>query len=242
MSITIHEQSALEQLAAARLRGAQPDELLDLADAAIEQATAGSDSATLELLAAELDSAAATHPESGAGLKVAAARARAALPPSPLPETAAPEPAQDAEAEVTTYASWGGRLLALLIDWTILTIAESLVMHMVGDAAWILMTLGAFAYFAYLNGQGSTIGKRLLRIKVVDATTHGPIGTGRGALRELVRIALTVFTLGIGLVLDGLRPLWNANHQSWHDAAAKSIVIHTGVTLVSPVARDDGEP
>jgi uncharacterized RDD family membrane protein YckC len=113
---------------------------------------------------------------------------------------------------------------------------------MLDSSVGLLLLLGAFAYFAYFNGQGSTIGKRLLRIKVVDADTHGPIGAGRGAIRELVRFALTAFTLGIGLLLDGLRPLWNENHQSWHDAAAKSIVIHKGVILVPPVAGDGGEP
>jgi uncharacterized RDD family membrane protein YckC len=246
MSVISGEQTALERLAAARLRGAQPDELLDLADAAIELATVDQDGAMLELIATELDAAATEHPQGGDGLRIAAARARASLPPSGRPAPASPASPASAEiaaaAEVSVHASWGSRLLAWLIDWALLVTANSLLAYMVDTAAGLLLALGDFAYFAYLNGEGGTVGKRILRIKVVDAATHEPIGTGRGAVRELVRFALAVFTLGIGLILDGLRPLWNEKHQSWHDAAAKSIVIHKGVALVSPVAGDDGAP
>lgn len=238
MTVTGHEQTALEQLAAARLRGAQADELLDLADAAIERATAGDDGLTLELIAAELESAATAHPQTGDGLRVAAARARANLPRWNEPATVTSPPGEIAAAEVSTHASWGSRFLAWLIDVVILVTADSLVAYMVGTPAGGLVTVGDFAYFAYFNGHGATIGKRLLRIEVVDDTTHRPIGTGRGAVRELVRIVLAVFTLGIGLILDGLRPLWNEKHQSWHDAAAKSIVIHKGVALVGPAAGE----
>jgi uncharacterized RDD family membrane protein YckC len=241
MSLTSHEQSGLEQLVAARLRDAEPDDLLDVADTAIEQATGAGDALTLELIAAELDSAAAAHPERGDGLKVAAARARAGLPPPAPAAPATLEPARSG-AEVSTLASWGSRLVAWLIDWVIVIFANALLTYMLDNSAGLLLLLGAFAYFAYFNGQGSTLGKWLLRIKVVDVTTHEPIGTGRGAIRELVRLALTVLTLGVGLVLDGLRPLWNENHQSWHDAAARSIVIHRGLVLIPPPAGVGGEP
>jgi uncharacterized RDD family membrane protein YckC len=231
MSATSADQSSLQQLTAARLRDAQPDELLDLADAAIEQAAAGGDRLTLELIAAELDSAATARPETGDGLRVAAARARAALrpaPPPPLsrPLLAAPEEVEQRAGEVAAYASWGSRFLACLIDWCLLLVAALVVGDLLGDSAGVVSwTLGAFAYFVFFNGQGRTLGKRLLRIKVVDASAAAPIGAGRAALRELIRLALTVFTLGIGLLLDSLRPLWNENHQSWHDAAAGSIVV-----------------
>jgi uncharacterized RDD family membrane protein YckC len=232
MTVTPHEQSAPESLAAARLRGVEPDELLDLADAAIEQATAAGQAVTLELIAAQLDAAAAEQPEKGDGLRIAAARARAAAPVSPAPPShPTPEPAEPVTDEVIGYASWGSRFVAWLIDWCILFAAATLISYAIGDTpGTVFGILGSFAYFAYLNGQGSTFGKRLLRMKVVDATTKAPIGTARGAARELVRVTLAFLTLGIGLILDGLRPLWNENHQTWHDAAAKSIVIRGSAT------------
>lgn len=77
MSVTISEPSALEELAAARLRGAKPEQLLQLSEAAIDQATAADDTLTLESIAAELDSAAATHPDQGDGLRLRFAAERA---------------------------------------------------------------------------------------------------------------------------------------------------------------------
>lgn len=226
MSVTT-EPRAGAQLAAARLRGAQPDELLDLADAAIERADAAGDALSLELIAAELDSAAAAHPAAGDGLRIAADRARAAaLPLAPSPPTVVPQPVDRAAAEKDRAASWGHRLAAWLIDWCILLGAGLLVAGQLGGSAGaVFWTFGSFAYFAYLNARGGTLGKLLLRIAVVDPTTGIPIGIGRGAARELVRLCLTVLTLGIGLILDGLRPLWNENHQTWHDVAVKSLVV-----------------
>lgn len=227
MSVTSSEPSALRQLAAARVRNALPGELLDLADAAIEQAVADGDTVALELIVAELDSAAAAHPENGNGLRVAAARARAAFPSPPPAPSPAPESVQPVAAESTRYASWGSRLLAWLIDWCSLLVASLLTGALLGDTTGLVIwTLGAFAYFAYLNGRGRTLGKQLLRIEVVDASTGAPIGAARAAVRELVRLTLTVFTLGIGLIVDGLRPLWNQSHQTWHDSAVGSIVVH----------------
>ena len=77
--VTTCERRALGELAAARLRGAKPDELLELADAAIDQATAVGDRLTIESVAAELDAAAPAHPDEGDGLRLrlAAGRARA---------------------------------------------------------------------------------------------------------------------------------------------------------------------
>lgn len=79
MGVTTTEPSALDQLAAARLRGAKPDELLELAEAAVDQATATGDVETVESVAEELDLAAPAHPEEGDGLRLrlAAGRARA---------------------------------------------------------------------------------------------------------------------------------------------------------------------
>lgn len=79
MGVATGEPSALDQLAAARLRGARPDELLELAEAAVDQATAAGDAQTVVSVAEELDLAAPAHPDEGDGLRLrlAAGRARA---------------------------------------------------------------------------------------------------------------------------------------------------------------------
>jgi hypothetical protein len=79
MGITSRERSALQELAAARLRGAKPEELLELAEAAVDQATAAGDAQTLESVAAELDLAAPAHPEQEDGLRLRLAAGRAGV-------------------------------------------------------------------------------------------------------------------------------------------------------------------
>ena len=76
MGIT-SERSALEELAAARLRGAKPERLLELSEAAIDQAAAAGDTLALESIAEELDSAAPAHPDQGDGLRLRFAAERA---------------------------------------------------------------------------------------------------------------------------------------------------------------------
>jgi hypothetical protein len=77
MGIASSERSAPEELAAAHLRDAKPDEILELAEDAIDQATAAGDSLTIESVAGELDSAAAAHPDQGEGLRLRFAAERA---------------------------------------------------------------------------------------------------------------------------------------------------------------------
>ena len=84
----------IEELTAARLRGDKPEKLLELSEAAIDQATAASD---LESIAAELDSAAAAYPEQGDGLRLRFAAERAHAIASRAPAIAA---VQDAPEQV----------------------------------------------------------------------------------------------------------------------------------------------
>lgn len=89
MAIATSEPSALDQLAAARLRGAKPERLLELSEAAIDQATAAGDNPALESIAGELDAAAAAHPDQGDGLRLqfAAERAHAIASQPPVSRT-----------------------------------------------------------------------------------------------------------------------------------------------------------
>lgn len=77
MGVISSEPSAFGRLAAARRRDAKPERLLELSEAAIDQATAAGDTLTLKSIAAELDSAAAAHPDQGDGLRLRFAAERA---------------------------------------------------------------------------------------------------------------------------------------------------------------------
>lgn len=73
------ELGALEALRLAHARAAPVEEVLDLADAAIEDARARGDVSALREIADELTAVAAEHGPAGRGLTIAAARAGAAI-------------------------------------------------------------------------------------------------------------------------------------------------------------------
>jgi uncharacterized RDD family membrane protein YckC len=79
---------------------------------------------------------------------------------------------------------------------------------------------------------GQTLGKKALRIRVVDAVTAGPISARQAIVRWLARFVLWVplplLTLGIGLcvaLLDALWPLWDDRRQALHDKLAGTMVV-----------------
>jgi uncharacterized RDD family membrane protein YckC len=94
-------------------------------------------------------------------------------------------------------------------------------------AAAALLGLLAFAavlvYYAKLEGgpKGQTIGKRAFGIRVADATTGGPIGTGRALGRNLFKM----FISGNLCFLGYLWALWDGRKQTWHDKVVSSVVV-----------------
>jgi hypothetical protein len=132
VSTASREHPGVERVAAALDHGEPVDDVLDLVDAEIERATIAHDAAALASLATQLDKGAARRGTEGRGLTVAAARARAVLPP-PV-EPAAPAAAQEpnaphshppvaaAEPASPVHASWIRRVAAFFADWIALFI------------------------------------------------------------------------------------------------------------------------
>lgn len=82
---------------------------------------------------------------------------------------------------------------------------------------------GAVLYYVRLEGgpRGQTLGKKALGIRTVDATTGGPIGSGRA----LGRLLFKSFISGSICYLGYLWMLWDKNKQTWHDKVVTSVVI-----------------
>ncbi len=55
---------------------------------------------------------------------------------------------------------------------------------------------------------------------MIDFGYGGPIGNGRGFIRNLVRV-LSWFVFGLGY----LWMLWDREKQTWHDKAAGTVVV-----------------
>ncbi len=87
-----------------------------------------------------------------------------------------------------------------------------------------LLFLGYFIVAIALRG--ATVGKTLLKIKVVDA--HGNVpGWGPALIRYAVVLAGNLLC-GVGALLVYLSPLFDSSgrRQGWHDKAAKTFVVN----------------
>jgi uncharacterized RDD family membrane protein YckC len=127
-------------------------------------------------------------------------------------------------------AEWWQRVVALMIDVAIL-IVPSLILAQVASSRFLDsildLALGS-AYYGLLNGgdRGQTVGKRVLKIQVREATSGGPLGPDKAVVRYLVDgIAGILTPLVLFVLLDGLWPLWDPKRQALHDKLVNSVVI-----------------
>ena len=142
-------------------------------------------------------------------------------------------PAAKVHPSGAEYATWPSRLVAEIVDGFVVLVILQVVASMLPAALDIVAIGGGFIYNGMLDGgpHGQTLGKRLLRIKVIDDNTGELIGPQRGMLRALPPLAFGVlglvspatFVLGLlAALLDGLWPLWQPRRQAWHDMVAGS--------------------
>jgi uncharacterized RDD family membrane protein YckC len=150
------------------------------------------------------------------------------VPPQETPAAGAPPPptAQTAYAPSGPSgprASFGRRLVAYLIDVVVYLVAYFILWAIIGDTpASLLTTLLFLGYFAYFEGgpRGQTPGKMVMGIRVIDFTSGGPIGYGRGVVRYLGRLVS-----GIVCLLGYFWMLWDKEKQTWHDKIATTVVV-----------------
>jgi uncharacterized RDD family membrane protein YckC len=123
-----------------------------------------------------------------------------------------------------SYAGFGRRLLAVILDGIILSIpAVGLGFAFSfgasgGSGSNILLTIIYEALLIALwNGQ--TIGKLAMGIRVVTAAGR-PVPVGMAFARAGMKIVS-----GAALGLGYLWMLWDAEKQTWHDKVAKTYVV-----------------
>jgi uncharacterized RDD family membrane protein YckC len=96
------------------------------------------------------------------------------------------------------------------------------------SSAVVVVLAVSLVYATLFHGaaRGQTPGKMLLRIRVV-AVDGQRLGYGRAFLRTATAVLL-LNLLTIPGIVDMLWPLWDAQRQTLHDKAARSIVIPAG--------------
>jgi uncharacterized RDD family membrane protein YckC len=145
-------------------------------------------------------------------------------------------PTEPTHPSGAVYATWLSRLGAELIDGFIVLLLLRIIAALLPEAFNIVAIGGGFVYNGMLDGgpHGQTMGKRLLRIRVIDDATGELVGVQRGFMRAMPPLAfgvlglvsMTTFTVAImASLLDGLWPLWNARRQTWHDMVAGTVVV-----------------
>jgi uncharacterized RDD family membrane protein YckC len=100
---------------------------------------------------------------------------------------------------------------------------------------WIMLIVATLVWLAYeapaLAGGGQTLGKRIMRIKVVPVESTGPLGFAR-AFRRWMRLGIWTLAwgcLGFGLLvqfIDALSPTFDPLlRQAFHDKVAGTVVV-----------------
>ena len=221
--------SGAEQIAAALERGAPVDELLDLADEAIERAIADGAATRLVRLAELLGDAASTRADAR-GLAVAATRARAAAAslggglPAPAPDSEGMLEREPLPPVELRYAGWWRRVGAFVVDWMILVSLMAAVPGESGLAVVFAVFVLPVGYFAGLHayGHGRTIGKWVFGIAVRRAGGE-PVDLARAVGRAIVQGVLWVTF--VGGIVDSLVPLGDARRRTIHDRAYGTVVV-----------------
>jgi len=117
------------------------------------------------------------------------------------------------------------RLLAMLIDGLILGVANAILVQGLGRLFlgwlwWIIWVVAFFGYYVYFwTKSGQTIGKQVMKIKVV--TTDGKLLDYTKAIIRVVGYWVSGAVLAIGF----LWVLWDPEQQGWHDKIAGTYVI-----------------
>ncbi|MGA7052021.1 MAG: RDD family protein, partial [Mycobacterium sp.] len=132
-----------------------------------------------------------------------------------------------------SYTPWFTRVLALLIDSVPVVILQgidraimafsqpSAAMSLVG----LLFSLLSLAYwiwnYGYRQGTtGSSIGKSVLKFKVVSEATGQPLGFGTSVVRQIAH-----FVDAIICYIGYLFPLWDAKRQTLADKIMSTVCL-----------------
>jgi uncharacterized RDD family membrane protein YckC len=137
---------------------------------------------------------------------------------------APPEPAYSTKGASGPRAGFWARFGALIVDALVLLIPSIILLLIFkqGAAYQALNTILSLAYFTYFEGgaTGQTVGKKVLGIRVYDLRQGGPIGYGRGFLRQIGK-----YLAAIPLFLGYFWMLWDKESQCWQDKIAGSVVV-----------------
>jgi uncharacterized RDD family membrane protein YckC len=113
----------------------------------------------------------------------------------------------------TEVASFGRRLLGLVVDWAACTLVASLLVDSLRTNPWPQLAVFVLAHAFFVGLFGQTVGMALARIRCVSIADGGAIGIPRALLRGVL-LALVI----PAVISDG-------DGRGLHDRAAKSVMV-----------------
>ena len=150
-----------------------------------------------------------------------------------------PPPLTDFSTESDRLASIGQRAVAQLLDGLIIGIPLFILTYSFGgditdtedsNLLWLtLLWLGVSLFYntALVATTGATLGKRIMKLRVVNRTDGSPVNWTYAAVRALVpTLAGVVPVIGFALnIAVYVRAFFHPFRQGLHDAAAGTIVV-----------------
>jgi len=130
------------------------------------------------------------------------------------------------------YSDWVTRVGAYLVDvapvfagaivlFILAAIVNSGIFYVL---VYLIVVFGGLGWSVYnrwiMGGQGQSLGKRVLKIKLVSEDTGQPIGTLNAFLRDVAHIVD-----GIICDIGYLFPLWDPKRQTLADKIMKTVVV-----------------
>ena len=128
--------------------------------------------------------------------------------------------------DTVEFAGFWIRVGAVIIDFVVYLLPVGILFAIVPESSQPLIgisgAIGLYAYFILLTAfnNGQTVGKKLLRIQVVDVNANPP-SLGREMLREI--IGKGVLSNGF-LLLGYLWVAFSAEKRGWHDYISGTFV------------------
>lgn len=142
--------------------------------------------------------------------------------PPPMPPM--PPPPGMAPVSLPPYASWGQRAVAVIIDGGIgfVISAPGRISGSVGVYAIFSLASLAFMFWnmAKQGTTGQSIGKGVMKIKLISEETGQVVGAGLSIGRYFVHI-LDAISCFVGYLF----PLWDAKRQTFADKILKTVVV-----------------
>jgi uncharacterized RDD family membrane protein YckC len=134
-------------------------------------------------------------------------------------------PAERGYGAPGSYANWGQRVGAYLID-SVPGLILVLIGNATGSAAislvFDLIALGISGYNRWYQAgrTGQSWGRRVLGISLLSEATGQPVGAGAAFLRDICHIADSI-TCYVGFLF----PLWDAKRQTFADKIMRTVVV-----------------